>query len=234
MKLKSELIITASVLCLLIGTGSLWVFSEKDMPHPMNEQLFTAHYRGLGKDVDSTGLMGYMWSGVTQRFGDGGYYRMDFEAPGFNAFAGYYPNGSKREVGTCMVEMMGIMPVMPYPDFHDVDTSRCYKPDGSLGSEVINGTGVQTVWLPDGTKIWELHLKDHVRTFRRSWHENGQLQTEQRYEQGAVHGPFTSYYPDGQVETQGEYDLGDRVGVWKRYEPDGTVWSEEDYTKSDD
>lgn len=234
MKRKSELIIAASVLCVLVAIGSLWVFSEKDIPHSSNEEWITAHYRGLGQNTGSTGLMGFMWTGVTMRFDDGGYYRAEFERPGFNPFVGYYPDGSIRETGTCMVEMVNSGPVMPSPDFHHVDSSRCYRPDGTLGSEVINGTGIQTVWSSDGTKIWELHLEDHVRTLHRMWYENGQLLSEQAYKDGFVHGPFTSYYEDGQVEAQGKYDLGERVGVWKRYEPDGTLWSEEDYTSPDD
>lgn len=230
MKRTRALGIAGAVVCALAGTAALVVLSEKDIPHSSNEDWITAHYRGLGLNTDSTGLTGYMWTGVTMRFHDGGYYRAEFDSPGFNPFVGYYPDGSIRETGTCMVEMVNSEPVMPSPDFHHVDSSQCYRPDGTLGSNVINGTGIQTVWTSGGTKIWELHLENHARTFRRSWYENGQLQTEQRYEQGAVHGPFTMYYENGQVQMTGEYNLGERVGVWKQYEPDGTLWSEEDYT----
>ena len=233
MKRTTELTTATVALVGLVGAGALWVFSEKDIPHSTNEDWITGHYRGLGQDVESTGLIGYMWTGVTLRFEDGGYWRMDFEEPGFNPFVGYYPDGSVREVGTCMVEMVNSGPVMPSPDFHHVDSSQCYRPDGTLGSEVIDGTGIQTVWSPGGIKLWELHLENHVRTLRRSWHDNGQLQTEQRYEQGGVHGPFTHYYPDGQVQMTGEYDRGERVGVWTRYFEDGTVMSVDDYTTPD-
>ncbi len=233
MKRTRVLTIAVATVCALTGTAALVVFWEKDMPHPSAESWITAHYRGLGREADSTGLMGYMWSGVTQLSEDGGYWRMNFEAPGYNEFVGYYPDGSIREIGTCMVHMTDILPEVPTPDFHDVDSSRCYKPDGTLGSEVVNGTGIQTIWRPDGTKIWELHLEDHVRTLHRMWYDNGQLRGEQAYEDGFVHGPFTSYYEDGQVQMTGEYDLGERVGVWKTYEQDGTLWSEEDYTNPD-
>ncbi|MFU8828927.1 MAG: toxin-antitoxin system YwqK family antitoxin [Phycisphaerales bacterium] len=233
MKRRTDLVIAAAAICVLVGTGSFWVFSEKDIPHSSNEQWMTAHYRGLGQDTKSTGLMGYMWTGMTMKFDDGGYYRAEFKAPGFNPFVGYYPDGSKREVGTCWVEMVNSNPVMPSAVFSYVDTSRCYKPDGSLGSEVRNGTGVQKVWLPDGTKVWELHLQNHIRTLHRRWHDNGQLSDEKAYEDGAVHGPFTSYYPDGKVQTTGEYDLGKNSGVWTHFWPDGTVMSTKDYRVSE-
>lgn len=228
MKRSRVLTITVATVIALAGAAALAVFWEKDMPHPANEERISVHFRGLGLN-DSTGFLGRKWTGISLRYLDGSHYRVDYEAPGYNAFAGYYPDGSRREVGTCMVWVLEVDTTMPYPDFSDVEESRCYKPDGTLGSEVRDGTGVQTIWNPDGTKVSEQHLEKHVRTLQRNWHDNGQLSVELRYEEGSVHGPFTSFHPNGQVHMTGEHRLGFRVGVWTTYAPDGTVTEIKDY-----
>ncbi|MEM7227524.1 MAG: hypothetical protein AAF432_01785 [Planctomycetota bacterium] len=159
---------------------------------------------------------------------DGGHWRYEFTQPGINEFTGYYPDGTVREQGTILISMVDILPSMPLPDGDPV-TSQCFKPDGSLGSEVVDGTGVQTIWLADGTKVWELHLKNSSRVHLRSWHDNGQLNFEYGFKDNHWHGPYVRYHRNGQLQTQGQYERSEKVGIWTYYDEQGIVASTEDH-----
>ncbi|MHC4260015.1 MAG: toxin-antitoxin system YwqK family antitoxin, partial [Planctomycetota bacterium] len=127
------------------------------------------------------------------------------------------------------VEMYGY-PLQPIPDEHKVLWSKCYKPDGTLCSEVENGTGTQMYWTPQGTKIWELELVNFERVRHTMWYRNGQLYVTETLVNGLVDGPFVSYYRSGVKLREGAYSKGDRVGKWIRYNEDGSVSKIEDYT----
>jgi len=44
--------------------------------------------------------------------------------------------------------------------FMSVHNAKYYKRDGSLGSEIVNGHGIETIWSEDGKKIFESHYVD--------------------------------------------------------------------------
>ncbi len=131
-----------------------------------------------------------------------------------------------QQEGACLIEVIGFENG-PYPDFYDVRWAKCYRPDGSLGSEVIDGTGTYTLWMQDGTKAWELKLVNYQRTAHTKWYPSGQLHGHQEYKDGSVHGPLIVYYPSGAKKTEGDYDTGLPKGDWIRYNEDGSINSVE-------
>ena len=217
------IIAVMATVVLLVG----WGLYPKSMPHPVNTEYATAYYRGFGVP-GAPGLLGRLWGRVEMSEIDGGTWVFEYEHEGYNNFRRYYANGDIREEGECWVEIMGFQS-QPFPDDTNLRSCKCYRPDGTLGSEVRNGTGTETGWTAEGVKIWEGVLKDYVRQKHSIWFPNGQLRQTQDYAEGNVHGPFKSYYQDGSVETVGAYSFGERIGTWERYHEDGTLKSVERY-----
>lgn len=222
MKNKTTAILLPIIL-LLVG----WCVYPKSIPHPMNEKYVTAYYRGFGLP-GAPSILGTLWDRVQISATDGGKWIFEYEHEGYNNFKGYYPNGNICEEGECFVEIMGFHD-QPFPDQHKVRNSKCYLPDGTLGSEVKDGTGIQTYWTPKDVKTWELVLKDYVRQKLTMWYPNGQMLGTKDYSEGEVHGPFESYYQDGNIKTTGSYIRGKRNGTWKRFHENGLVESLEVY-----
>ena len=61
---------------------------------------------------------------------------------------------------------------------------KYYDPSGKLGSEVKDGTGVQTYWNTSGVKVWELGLKGYKRARVSMWDDNGKLLAKKNYVDG--------------------------------------------------
>ncbi len=216
------------ILTIIIGTPISWYTWPKSIPHQMSPSDMRLYYRGFGFN-DGTGIFGKRWYAVTfDPEDDGSHWQFEFIEPGYNPFKAYYADGTLQQEGECLIEVMGFENG-PYPDWHNLRWAKCYRPDGSLGSEVIDGTGIQTQWMPGGTKTWELELLNYQRTAHTMWYPNGQLHAHQAYVNGRVHGPFISYYPSGAKQTEGAYDAGRRVGTWIRYNEDGSVESSESH-----
>lgn len=194
-------------------------------------EYFVGHYRGFGIPGFENPVFGKRYYLVTITFPGEGYSKVGYRRPGYNDFKRFYPNGTLAEEGQCLVELYDYPPE-PVPDQSDVLWTKCYKPDGTLCSEVKNGTGTQIYWNSDGVKTWELKLADFKRIRHSMWHPNGQLWGVQDYVDDLVDGPFISYYPSGAKKTEGAYSKGDRVGKWIRYNEDGSVSEIEDYTIS--
>jgi len=186
----------------------------------------TGYYRGLGLESDVP-FLGKSYYLVELRRDDQ-HWEVRYREPGYNHFRGYYNDGALREEGTCLVEILGLHD-RPAPDVHNVKDGKYYKPDRSLGSEVNNGTGVQTYWTPQGVKTWQLRLDNYKRKKLSQWYPNGQLHMTHHYVDGQTHGPFVTYYPSGAKKTEGAYLLGQRAGKWVRYRPDGSVESTEEH-----
>jgi hypothetical protein len=86
-------------------------------------------------------------------------------------FLGRYPSGTVREEGTCEVEWT--TQCIPMPNANRTHFGRYYQPNGTLASEIRDGTGVQTYWNDEGVKLWELEL-DSLRRIRVTmWDMNG-------------------------------------------------------------
>lgn len=188
---------------------------------------FVGHYRGFGIPGFENPVLGKRYYLVTINLPGAGYFKVKHRGPGYNDFKRFYPNGKLAEEGQCLVEYFDSPE--PEPDYHNLLWSKCYKPDGSLCSEVKNGTGTQIYWAPDGIKTWELELADFKRVRLSTWHPNGQLWNALDYIDGLVDGPFVGYYPSGAKKIEGAYSKGDRVGKWTRFNEDGSISKIEDY-----
>lgn len=224
--------ITLVLLGLLSLAGLVcWWWSPKSQPLSINEEAYVGFYRGLGL-VPGSSVLGKQFFRVTVDDGEFGQWEVDYRRPGYNPYRGYYPSGALREEGECFVDVNEGTWNEPAPDSSDVRWGKYYRPDGTLGSEVVGGHGTQTLWNVDGSKRWELVLQNGQRVQHSIWYENGQLREIQNYREGTVDGEFTSYYPSGVVRIQGAYDRGERAGVWTRFDEDGEVVSIEDYAVS--
>lgn len=203
-----------------------WYAWPKSMPHPMHPSEMQYLYRGFGFNDGST-IFGKQIIAVTwySEF-DGSNWRVEYITEKYNPYKVYYSDGTLLHEGECMNAFM-YFPDGPYPDWYDVRWAKCYKPDGSLGSEVINGTGTYTLWMQDGTKYWKMKLVNYQRAAHTRWYPNGQLKVHQEYKDGSVHGPFIGYYPSGTKKTEGEYDAGWPKGDWIQYNEDGSIDSTE-------
>lgn len=157
----------------------------RSMPLDIDEDSYTGFYTGLGLTDDASPL-GRRFYRVRIDDSPCGYMEVDVRGVGYHRnrgyypYLGYYPDGTLREHGECLVNVAGFSD-QPYPDNHDIRNGRFYKPDGSLGSVVSNGTGVQVYWYPDGQIRWRLELKDFKRVRHQMWSRKGKLEHEQIY-----------------------------------------------------
>lgn len=209
----------------LFAAFILWAWPKS---HTLTvSDYFVGHYRGFGIPGFENPVLGKRYYLVNINLHGVGYFKVKHRGPGYNDFKRFYPNGTLAEEGQCLVEYYDSPE--PVPDYHNLLWSKCYKPNGSLCSEVKNGTGTQIYWSPDGVKTWELELADFKRTRHSMWHPNGQLWNVQDYINGLMDGPIVSYYPSGAKKTEGAYSKGDLVGKWTRYNEDGSINEMIDY-----
>ncbi|MHC4621624.1 MAG: toxin-antitoxin system YwqK family antitoxin [Planctomycetota bacterium] len=220
-------------LVITLGLITWWAYPKQHVCVPtslagLNSPAFVSYYRGFGFTDGNSLIWGKQYYLIKTFWSDGFYCETRYEGPGYNDFRRFYPNGGLAEQGRCFVDLLfGIEPI---PDEDNVEWSKCYKPDGSLGSEVLNGTGKITYWTPQGSRREQVEL-DHFRTVRRSyWYPNGQLSGTAEYVDGLEDGPYVSYYQSGAKRTEGAYSKADRVGKWLRYNEDGSISEIEDYT----
>ena len=213
-------------LFILAAIPITWYAWPKSMPHPVSPDYMQFLYRGFAIN-DGTSIFGkQLFAVAMENEFDGSHWRVECITEKYNPYKAYYSDGTLLHEGECMNQFMYFADG-PYPDWYDVRWAKCYKPDGSLGSEVIDGTGTQMIWLQDGTKIWELKLANYQRAAHTKWYPNGQLHVHQKYKDGRVHGSFIGYYPSGVKQIEGAYEAGERTGEWIRYNEDGAIDSTE-------
>ena len=227
MKSTRTLVILFPVV-LVLGLFTWWLWPKS---HTLScSPYHFGHYRGFGIPGAEDPILGKRYYRITFAYEDT-YMETEYKGLGYNNFRRFYPDGTLAEQGQCMVELYD-SPLQPVPDESDLLWSKCYRPDGTLCSEVKNGTGTQMYWTTEGVKIWELELANFKRVRHTMWYPNGQLLTTQPYTDGFVDGPFVSYYPSGAKKNEGAYSKGDRAGKWIRYNEDGSISKIEDYTRS--
>jgi len=122
----------------------------------------------------NNGFIGRHFYRIVANEGDYGYWEVEVRGAGWNRYRGYYPDGSLREEGEIDVSYRGIPPE-PQPDHHNVKWGNYYRPDGTLGARVRDGTGEQILWYPNGRLRWKLVLKDYKRIAFEHWTDGGQL-----------------------------------------------------------
>jgi hypothetical protein len=228
--MKSVLGLTLAILVavILAGLCTYWAYPKKitmDV-HPS----YTGYYRGFGLD-DSQGFFGKRFAKVLWQESDG-YGICWTKKDGYNPYKRWYDNGSIRGEGECLVLISGWK--QPMVDWNDLKWANCYRPDGSVGSEVRDGTGIQTIWSEPGVKIWELELKDYKRVQLKQWYPSGALAHSISYKDGEPHGLSISYYEDGHKRLEAAYSNGKRCGKWVFWSPDGSVDRIESYELDSD
>lgn len=146
-------------------------------------------------------------------------YDVSKKEPGYIDFSGYYPDGQLSIVGQCYMKFQGGGLKIPMPDDTNILSATCYRPDGSVASEVVNGSGIYTYWHPEGYKSIENTFLNCERILEKRWYANGQLQSTRDYQDGS----FTSYDKDGHKAAIGKYERGYKTGAWTFYNPNGSI-----------
>lgn len=216
--LRTLLVLVA--LCAVGVAVPYWI--PKSQPLSMEG---VGYYRGLGR-TNGRGYFGKNWYRIVVQEDGIGYWEVDVNGFGFNPYRGYYDSGVLSEEGMCMVFENGDDIAA---DRHDLLHGKFYDPRGKLISEVENGTGKQVLFLPDGTRHWELDLANGKRAQVKIWYPSGQLAAEEKYSNGKLHGDHVSYHASGKLKSRGQYTNGKQTGVWRRYLEDGTLKSESNY-----
>jgi antitoxin component YwqK of YwqJK toxin-antitoxin module len=81
-----------------------------------------------------------------------------------------------------------------------------------------------TRFYPSGAKFEEAHYsKDSLDGERKTFYENGKIQTLERYKNGQYEGVFKSYYDDGSLQQEGQYVKNEMSGELKTYYKGGQV-----------
>ncbi len=226
--LKVRIRYSLRALIILVGLFSIclavpyWI--PKSQPLTCHKS-YVGYYRGLGLTHDS-GYFGRNWYRIVVNEGPEGYWEVDVSGLGYAPYRGYYPTGTLREQGVCLVEKAGDEIA---PDRHNIQDAQYFDPSGSLISEVKNGTGKQVLCLTNGQPHWELELKEGIRVHVKTWYRDGRPAYDLHYRHGVPHGASVSYHSNGAVHRCGEYANGDKVGSWKCYTAEGELESERDY-----
>ena len=219
--LRSVFLLT-TVIAVLLAIPKFW---PRQIELTINSR-YMGFYHGLGL-YDGPGYFGRDYYRIVVTEPGEGYWEVDFNGLGYNSYRGFYPDGTLRERGTCLVYDNGSDIA---PDRTVVLNGEYFSPDGKLLSKIENGTGEQILCYPDGQPSWELELKDGKRTRVRMWHPNGQLALEETYRDDRVHGDYIRHYPNGQIRRHGQYTDGEQTGTWISYREDGSVEETDDYT----
>ncbi len=149
------------------------VFSPKKTPLSLNPDIFTGYYWGN----DFLGRHYYRVVAADEPYG---YWKVDVHGPGYNSYQGYYGNGKLREEGAIKVTFR-CLPPEPQPDNGDVEWANYYRPDGTLGAQIRDGTGEQIFWYPDGTVRWKLVVKNFQPVSHEMWGPDGKLISRKDY-----------------------------------------------------
>lgn len=150
------------------------LFGPKEIPLSMNPRMFTGYYWG------NDSILGRHFYKVRADEGSFGYWEVEVKGSGYSSYRGYYPDGTIREIGEIMVKF-GDIPPEPQPDETDVKWGKYFRPDGTLASEVQDGTGEMTLWHPNGQIRWRLILKDYERVEHEHWDQDGTSISKQTY-----------------------------------------------------
>jgi len=211
---------------------TFWYACPKTMIHPNYNILmpgyvsttsdhFLLYYRGFDLFDGFPGILGrqfYKFRKVAE-YDIVFWYDVSRKDPGYIDYKAYYPDGALCQVGQCYMDLTGGDMKIPMPDDTNIISATCYRPDGSVAGEVINGTGIHTYWYPDGQISNENTCRDGVWIQRKFWFQNGQLASIHNY----LDGSCTQYDKQGNKKAVGKYVNGYKTGAWTYYNPDGSV-----------
>jgi len=181
-------------LCLMLILALLW--------HPRTSKLGEwcyGHYRGLGL-TDDPGLLGKSYFRIEDvlTLPEDGSCSIDCaDRKQSCPFVAHYPDGKIRARGRCDLLLDELEQPM---GMGRITEGVFFDPTGTCTSRVQNGTGTETFWTFDGTKVWEARLQNSKRLKLTIWHRNGQLHTVYHYKNGRKHGSSDFYTEDGSLK----------------------------------
>lgn len=163
-------LVLALLVGLLVGLATLAVSVEKTRTLETSSK-WSASYSGLGI-VDSNGVFGFQYREFLIDDLPNRTWSVSRVNSDCHPMVGYYPDGSICAKGFCRIEGTGRN---MYPLIDEVCEATTYKPDGTVGSRVVNGTGRFALYFPDGTLNWEFVFADYERISYSHWDEDGEL-----------------------------------------------------------
>ena len=147
-------------------------FEKEAMPDYPGCTLYSF---GLRMRSGCDGVLGKLYYKAQVSEGNYGFWIVSIRSVGKSSYCpykGFYPNGQIKEEGQIFVEWGS---GKPFPDRHMVWNGKYYRPDGTLGSTVSQGTGTQTLWYPNGQLWWELELDNCERVRAQQFSVDGKL-----------------------------------------------------------
>lgn len=169
------------ILVVLLVLALIYGQSTKCEPSPSWDEG-TLYYRGFGFSEDDS-FWGKRYYKIIVSEYEQGYWVTYFRSVGINRYEGFYANGRLKEEGEIFVIRNGFPP-KPFPDRHEVWNGKYYKPDGTLGATVSEGTGTQKLWYPNGQVWWELELVNGERVRVKQYSEEGKMTANAVYIDG--------------------------------------------------
>lgn len=158
-------IIFQAVIAVLLGVPYSWPKSEQlqYLVTPNDDHI--GYYRGLGW-IEEPGFFGKNFYRLRILTGGGDpieYVNVDvfIDEKDSCPFRAHYPDGTLRLQGVGSVEFTGYGGNEPVPNIDYPRAGNYYRPDGTLGSEIVDGTGVATIWNVDGAKMSEWRIEDY-------------------------------------------------------------------------
>jgi len=203
------------LLLLVAGLAAWWAWPKWEPPRGDGGE---AGYMGFGLPRANNMLFGKRYIGIRYRSNQlSGY--ASFSRPGFNDFSIRYANGQLMQEGRWFVRQQNSQQP-PSPDPSHTEWARCYKPDGSLGSEVVNGNGTCTVWTSKGVKEREIVFEAGRAVRTSGFHGNGKpryVYVTEPANRALVHS--ITFARDGTKEHETDH----RTHKTRYYRPDGTI-----------
>jgi hypothetical protein len=132
---------------------------------------WSGEYTGLGFTWDNS-LLGFRFRKFTIDDSPNGYWEIQNVGNEFNPVKGFYPNGTIRMKGTCRIDGVG---PHQHPLFDDVDDAVFYRPDGSIASTIVDGTGWWKTFHASGQQAFEVEYRNHEKVSMTYWSDDGSL-----------------------------------------------------------
>jgi hypothetical protein len=197
------------LLCLVLLVV-LWCYPKTQQFNLADPLSDVRYYRGFGL-TDERGLFGkyYYRIDTVLTLPEDGVCTIDYtDGSETHPFFACYPDGRIRAKGHCKVTLDNLRQPISMQNIID---GVFLSPDGSITSQIEDGTGVETYWTFDGIKIWEASKVMSQATRVTMWHRNGQLYVVEHYKHGKKDGNFRFYAPDGALNRTEVFEDGKEV-----------------------
>ncbi len=193
-----------------------------------------AYYRGFGL-TNNGGIWGkhfYAADFTFEHEHDYWYTKYDVQSRGGGRayFKGYYKHGAIAYEGECLIAFSP----QGHPSQLDLMCGpwvKYYKPDGTLGSQAVDGTGLHVWWTQNGEKTAQIETAQGKQLYVTRWYPSGQLRVHLPFVDGMFHGEAKQYWPNGRVKSVVAYEHGRPVGTSISYKEDGSIESETVHTE---